>query len=397
MTQAILVLNAGSSSIKFSLFGTEADDGEPVAIFDGKLEGIGHEIHFVAKDAEGGKLVDEKVAGPASHEQALSTLLAWIDSRSGGIELVAAGHRVVHGGDLFAGSVRITANVFDQIKSLSPLAPQHQPHNLEAIAALRKIHPGLPQVACFDTAFHRTQPAVASDYALPRKLTADGIKGYGFHGLSYEYIASVLPQHLGEDAGGRIVVAHLGHGCSMCAIRHRQSVATTMGFSALDGLVMGQRCGSIDPGVLLYLLQERGMSPDALSKLLYEESGLLGVSGISDDMRDLLASDDPKAGEAVALFVYRIGRELGSLAAALGGIDALVFTGGIGENSPDIRRGVCLGAEWLGITLDEAANASNGPHISLHGNWPSVWVIPTNEDLVIARHTRNLLKLGAPT
>lgn len=393
MTQAILVLNAGSSSIKFSLFDAATGEGPAAPLFDGELEGLGHAIHFIAKDATGTAIVNETVDGPPTHEHALSALIAWIEAHDD-IDLSAAGHRVVHGGDLFAGPALISEAVIAQLKTLSPLAPLHQPHNLDAIAALSKLHPGLAQVACFDTSFHSTQPKVASDYAIPRSLTAEGVKGYGFHGLSYEYIVSVLPQHIGDDAGGRIVIAHLGHGCSMCAIRNRESAATTMGFSALDGLMMGRRCGSIDPGVLLYLLQERGMTPEALSDLLYQESGLLGVSGLSDDMRDLLASNDPHAREAVAMFVYRIGRELGSLAAALGGLDALVFTGGIGENAAEIRRRVCQGAEWLGVSLDEAANQSNGPRISLHGNWPSVWVIPTNEDLVIARHTRALLKLA---
>lgn len=392
MSQAVLVLNAGSSSIKFSLFAAGA--GELSSLYDGELEGLGHSIHFSARNAAGASLVDKEVSGPATHEQALSALLGWIEAHAEGIDLAAAGHRVVHGGEKFTGPVVVTADVMAELEKLVPLVPQHQPHNLAAITALSKLYPALPQVACFDTSFHRTQAPVAMQYGLPRALTAAGVKGYGFHGLSYEYIASVLPSHLGADADGRVVVAHLGHGCSMCAMAKRKSVATTMGFSALDGLVMGRRCGSIDPGVLLYLLQERAMTADAVSKLLYEESGLLGVSGISDDMRDLLASDDARAKEAIALFVYRIGRELGSLVAALGGLDALVFTGGIGENADEIRRRVCAEAEWLGIALDDTANRSGGPRVSAHGSWPSAWVIPTDEDLVIARHTAALLKLG---
>ncbi len=393
MTEAILVLNAGSSSIKFSLYDA-VDQGEGRPLYDGELEGLGHTIHFAAKDAAGACVVDKAVAGPATHQAALGALLAWIAEHADGIDLAAAGHRVVHGGETFTGPVIVTADVVKQLEALAPLAPQHQPHNLAAIAALSHLYPKLPQVACFDTSFHRTQAEVVTQFALPRALTAAGIKRYGFHGLSYECIASVLPSHLGAEADGSVVVAHLGHGCSMCAMRHRKSVATTMGFSALDGLVMGRRCGAIDPGVLLYLLDERAMTPDALSKLLYEESGLLGVSGLSDDMRDLLASEDPHAAEAIGLFVYRIGRELGSLAAALGGIDALVFTGGIGEHAAEIRHRVCVEGEWLGIAVDEAANRSGGPRISLHGSWPTAWVIPTNEDLMIARHTRALLKLG---
>lgn len=397
MTSAILVLNAGSSSIKFSLYDANLAKSEAPPLYGGEFEGLGHTLHFAAKDRSGATVVDKTMPGPATHEQALSALLAWIEAHADGIDLVAAGHRVVHGGETFTGPVIVTADVVKQLQALSPLAPQHQPHNLAAIAALSKLYPKLVQVACFDTSFHRTQPPVATQYAVPRALTAAGVKGYGFHGLSYEYIASVLPTHLGAEADGRVVVAHLGHGCSMCAMRKRESIATTMGFSALDGLVMGRRCGSIDPGVLLYLLQERAMTPDALSELLYEQSGLLGVSGLSDDMRDLLASRDPRAAEAIALFVYRIARELGSLVAALGGLDALVFTGGIGEHAVEIRRRVCAQAEWLGIALDEPANRSDGPRISLHGSWPSAWVIPTDEDLMIARHTAGLLKLKART
>jgi len=397
MTQAILVLNAGSSSIKFSLYDASVGTGEAAPYYGGELEGLGHTIHFTAKDRVGGCVVDETVSGPPTHHQALAALLAWIEAHDDGIALAAAGHRVVHGGETFTGPVLVTAEVMAELEKLVPLVPQHQPHNLAAIKALAKLYPQLPQVACFDTSFHRTQAPIATLYALPRALTQAGVKRYGFHGLSYEYIASVLPSHLGADADGRIVVAHLGHGCSMCAMKNRKSVATTMGFSALDGLVMGRRCGEIDPGVLLYLLQERAMTADAVSKLLYEQSGLLGISGISDDMRDLLASADPHAGEAIALFVYRIGRELGSLAAALGGLDALIFTAGIGEHAAEIRARACADAAWLGVSLDEAANRAGGPRISAESGRASAWVIPTNEDLMIARHTAALLKLKART
>lgn len=391
MTAAILVLNAGSSSIKFSLYhaGESLRDGR--SLYRGELEGLGHKIHFEAQDAAGTLVVDSLIEGAATHQHALSVLLEWLKQQTNTIDLVAAGHRVVHGGGKFFAPVIVTAKIIQDLKDLTPLAPQHQPHNLAAITALSELHPRLPQVACFDTSFHRTQPEVATTFALPRALTASGIKRYGFHGLSYEYIASVLPQHLGAKADGRVVVAHLGNGASMCAMADRQSVATTMGFSALDGLVMGRRCGALDPGVILYLLDARAMTASAISKLLYEESGLVGVSGISDDMRDLLASSDPRAAEAIALFVYRIGRELGSLAATLGGLDALVFTGGIGEHAAEIRRRVCENASWLGIALDGAANQAGGPGITQDGSRPSVWVIPTNEDLMIARHTHRLL------
>jgi acetate kinase len=281
-----------------------------------------------------------------------------------------------------------------ELRRLIPLAPLHQPHHIAAIDALAKLHPGLPQVACFDTAFHHAEQPVATAFALPRSLAAEGVRRYGFHGLSYEYIAGALPEIVGSaGAEGRVVVAHLGAGASMCAMRHRRSVATTMGFTALDGLPMGQRCGSLDPGVVLYLLQEKGMTPQAVSDLLYHDSGLLGVSGISDDMRSLLASDDPRAAEAVALFVYRIGRELGSLAASLGGLDVLVFTAGIGEHAAEIRRRVCADAAWLGVAIDEAANAADATSISRAGARVSVWVIPTDEDLMIARHTLSVLNL----
>jgi acetate kinase len=272
-----------------------------------------------------------------------------------------------------------------------PLAPLHQPHHLAAIRAVAAASPDLPQVACFDTAFHRTQAPIAQALALPREITDAGVHRYGFHGLSYEYIASVLPRVAPDGAAGRVVVAHLGNGASLCAMERGRSVATTMGFSALDGLVMGTRPGLLDPGVLLYLMAQHRMDAHALEALLYNRSGLLGVSGVSSDMRALLASDDPRAREAVDLFVYRIARELGSLAAALGGLDALVFTAGIGEHAPEIRARVCRDAEWLGVRLDETANRSGGPRISSAGAAASAWVIPTDENLMIARHTAAVL------
>jgi len=391
MSDAILVLNAGSSSIKFSLFEGHVRPGAKGLICDGELEGIGHRAHFLAKDAAGKSLVDQYLAEATTHEDALATLLNWVQHQFTNNRLIAAGHRVVHGGPALAAPVRIDSSVIDQLRRLIPLAPLHQSHNLAAITAIAKLYPGLAQVACFDTAFHHTQSETAAAYALPQSITAQGVRRYGFHGLSYEYIAGVLPEVIGPVAAeGRVVVAHLGSGASMCAMHRRQSVATTMGFTALDGLPMGSRCGNLDPGVVLYLIQEKGMAPQAVSDLLYHSSGLLGVSGVSDDMRTLLASGDPLAANAVDLFVYRIGRELGSLAAGLGGLDALVFTAGIGEHAPEIRRRVCEQAGWLGIDLDGAANTADAARITMAGSRTSAWVIPTNEDLMIARHTWRL-------
>jgi acetate kinase len=287
--------------------------------------------------------------------------------------------------------VRIDGQTLAELERLTPLAPLHQPHNLAAIEAVAEHAPQLPQVACFDTAFHRVQPPLAQMFALPRRYTEEGIKRYGFHGLSYEYIASVLPGLDARASAGRTVVAHLGNGASLCALNGGRSVATTMSFTAVDGLPMGTRCGSLDPGVLLYLMRRYSLDLPALEDLLYQQSGLLGVSGISSDVRTLLASSDPRAAEALDLFVYRIDRELGSLAAALGGLDALVFTGGIGENAAPIRARVCRGAAWLGLDLDEVSNAASGPCISRSGSRVSAWVVPTNEELMIACHTRRLL------
>ena len=394
MTRGILVLNAGSSSIKFALYPAAPASDEDAAAYHGEIEGIGHALHLLVRDARRKSLADRAVDGPATHQQGLSALLEWLSAHADSMDIAAAGHRVVHGGQNYAQPVRITPAVLRGLELLVPLAPLHQPHNLEAIRALAELHPGIVQVACFDTAFHASQPAVAAAFALPRALTEKGVRRYGFHGLSYEYIASILPAHLGPGADGKVVVAHLGNGASMCAMRNRRSVATTMGLSVLDGLVMGRRCGALDPGVVLYLMDCERMSAAQIAHLLYEESGLLGVSGISDDMRDLLKTDDPRAREAVALFVYRILRELGSLAAALGGLDALVFTGGIGENAAGVRARVCRDAAWLGLDLDESANESRGPRISRPDSRVAAWVIPTNEELMIARHTRRLLARG---
>jgi|SRR5580658_4007570 acetate kinase len=387
MNDSILVLNAGSSSLKFSVFGASARPSRAGLVCDGACEGIGHRGHFTARDRAGATLVDTLLDEATTQESALAAVLRWLDRHFPDETLVAAGHRVVHGGALYTSPVWIDEGVIAELQRLVPLAPLHQPHHLAAIAALAALHPALPQLACFDTSFHHTQPESATAFALPRRLAAEGVRRYGFHGISYEYIAGVLPAILGPEAAeGRIVVAHLGSGASMCALRQRRSVATTMGFTALDGLPMSRRCGALDPGVVLYLMQAHGMSAEAVSSLLYNESGLLGLSGISDDMRVLLASDQPSAREAIAIFVYQIGRALGSLAAALGGLDALVFTAGIGEHATEIRRFVCTDAAWLGVVLDEQANAEGAPRITRALSRTSAWVVPTDEDLMIARH-----------
>ena len=392
MTDAILVLNAGSSSLKFSVF-FDCAPGAPQLAFRGQIEAILTRPHFTAHDATGALLAECRLSETTQlgHHAAADYLLDWLEDRLGGQRLVGAGHRVVHGGLEFSAPVRVSAAILDALERLVPLAPLHQPHNLAAIRAVSARAPALPQVACFDTAFHTTQPALAQAFALPRRLTEAGLRRYGFHGLSYEYIARTLPAIDARAGSGRTVVAHLGNGASMCALEDGKSVASTMGFTALDGLPMGTRCGAIDPGVLLHLLAHEGMDARGLEKLLYHESGLLGVSGISSDMRALLASADPHAAEAIDLFAYRIVRELGSLAAALGGLDALVFTAGIGENTASLRSSVCRASAWLGIELDEGANADGGPCISRAGSRASAWVVPTNEELMIALHTRAAL------
>ena len=386
MSRALLVLNAGSSSIKFSVFEVGERSAALALLYRGEVDGLGARPHFVARDGAGARLADDTLAAGATHDDGLGAILAWIEARTAKAAVIAAGHRVVHGGVRYSSPVRITPEVMRELEALVPLAPLHQPHNLEPIKALAKLRPALPQVACFDTAFHATQPAVAQAFALPLALGEAGIKRYGFHGLSYEYIAGVLPEHLGDGADGRVVVAHLGAGASMCAMRGRRSIATTMGFTALEGLPMGTRTGAIDPGVILHLMGERGMSLGEVTELLYKKSGLLGLSGVSSDVRDLLASDSPRAVWALDVFVYRVGRELGSLAAALGGLDALVFTAGIGEHAAPIRARICRDAAWLGVTLDDGANQRGGPCISAADSRATAWVIPTDEELMIARH-----------
>jgi acetate kinase len=391
MSDAILVLNAGSSSIKFLLFAER--DGALDPVVRGQIEGLHTSPRFVARGADGATLAEKSWGEGVSigHDGAVAHLADFLRGQGAGFELAAVGHRVVHGGMEYAEPVRLDLDVVAVLEKFIALAPLHQPHNLSPIRLLIGRRPDLPQVACFDTAFHSTNPDISRRFAIPRELHDAGVRRYGFHGLSYEYVASVLPARDARAAAGKTIVCHLGNGSSMCALESGRSVASTMGFTAVDGLPMGTRCGAIDPGVLLYLMDQRGMDARAIEKLIYSQSGLLGVSGISSDMRKLLGSDDPRAKLAVDLYVYRIRRELGSLAAALGGLDALVFTAGIGENSAAVRERICRDAAWLGLDLDRAANEKGGPRISAAGSKVTAWVIPTNEELMIARHTRRLL------
>ena len=362
----LLVLNAGSSNLKFGVYRKSADAGWGLDARE-RIEGTG--------------------AAP------LESLEAWLRSRYGGARFLGIGHRVVHGGERFAGPAIVSPEVLAVLRGLVPLAPLHQPHNLAAIDVMSERMPGVPQVACFDTSFHRSQPEVARLVPLPLEIRRRGVQRYGFHGLSCEYIASVLPESAPEIASGRVVLAHLGSGSSLCALRAGQSIDDTLGFTALDGLCMGTRPGALDPGIVLYLFQGLGLAAAEVEEILYKKSGLLGISGQSSDMRDLLGSDEPGAMLAVDYFVYRAARELGGLVAALRGIDGLVFTAGIGENSPEVRRRICEASAWLGITLDARANEANGPRISTLNSPVSAWVIATNEEAMIARHTARLLEV----
>src|SRR5919106_1405526 len=385
MTDAVLTINAGSSSLKFSVYGI-GDDGRPTLSAKGQVEGIGTSPRLVAEDAAGRVLVERRWPDDrgSGHAEFFRVIGGWLREQFSDMALLGVGHRVVHGGIDYAAPVRIDPAVLAKLEALCPLAPLHQPHNLAGIRAVAAVQPDLPQVACFDTAFHRSHPELADWFALPRRFYDDGVRRYGFHGLSYEYIASVLPELAPEIAAGRVVVAHLGSGASMCAIRAGRSIDSTMGFTALDGLPMGTRCGALDPGIVLHLMRACGMDADAIERMLYHECGLKGVSEISNDMRTLLASGDPRAGQAIALFVWRIVRELGALAAVQGGLDGLVFTAGIGERSAEIREQVCENAAWLGIDLDHAANRAGGPRISTDGSQVAVYAIPTDEELMIA-------------
>ena len=424
---AILVLNAGSSSIKFAVFAwpeEQAGSKQPSLpdrqpLLSGQIDGIGANqmvTRLKVRDAMGQVITDQpldeiKGEDNQQHRHALDCLLGWLDANDTGLRMRAVGHRVVHGGEAYAQPIQLDAKICAELSKLNPLAPLHQPHNLSAIQAVSALLPELPQVACFDTAFHRDQPAISRQFALPRKITAMGVQRYGFHGISYDYIATTLPDLLpAELANGRIIVAHLGNGASMCAMQNRQSVATTMGFSSLDGLMMGTRTGNLDPGVLLYLMDHLQMDSQALARLLYRESGLLGVSGISQDMRNLLSAATTRleAREAIDLFCYRAQREIGSLTAALGGLDALVFTGGIGEHAAPVRQQICSNLGWLGIQLDERANTelsvplpslqanagteNFGFRISVQEATTQVLVVPTNEEWMIARQTCECLR-----
>ena len=393
MDDYALVLNAGSSSLKFCVFQRPAGDNWHLAA-RGQIEGIGTSPRLSAKDAGGESLANQDVAARDGKE-ALDALAGWLRSNYGGSRVLGVGHRVVHGGSRFKGPTILNADVMRELYKLVPLAPLHQPYNLAAIEAVFERLPGIPQVACFDTSFHRGQPAVAELVPLPLELRQQGLQRYGFHGLSYEYIASVLPQVAPEIARGRVIVAHLGSGASLCAMKEGKSADSTLGFTALDGLCMGTRPGSLDPGVVLHLFQGLNLPAKEVEALLYKKSGLLGISGISSDMRDLLGRSEPEARLAVDYFVYRVAKEIGALTAVLGGIDALVFTAGIGENSPEIRRRICEASAWLDIEIDEAANSQRLSKISTSHSKISVWVIPTNEELMIARHTGALLGLAA--
>ena len=390
-----LVLNAGSSSLKFCVYARpQANDWHLES--RGQIEGIGASPRILARDADGKTLIDQPPSTPV-HDGAgaLEALAVWLRSMYGGGRVLGVGHRVVHGGARYTGPVIVTGQVLAELHGLIPLAPLHQPHNLAAIEAVSERLPGTPQVACFDTSFHRTQSTLAELIALPDEICQAGVRRYGFHGLSYEYIATALPRMAADIARARVIVAHLGNGASLCALRDGKSVDSSLGFTALDGLCMGTRPGGVDPGVILYLFQNLGLSAPEVETVLYKKSGLLAISGISSDMRDLLASSEAKARLAVDYFVYRAAKEIGALAAVLGGIDGLVFTAGIGENSAEIRRRICESCAWLGIKLDAEANARNALRISVAESRVSVWVIPTNEELMIARHTGLLLGLIA--
>ncbi len=392
MLDAILAINAGSSSIKFALYALENSGYDLRELYRGNLDGIGAQASFRVTQAGDASQTDTHTQKPdvATHTDALHVILEWLDSCSKQWRIVAVGHRVVHGGSSYTRAVPVDQNVLDDLKAIIKLAPLHQPHAVQALEVLLKQWPQIPHVACFDTAFHTSMPPWEKHFALPPAYAQQGIRRYGFHGLSYEYISRVLPFHLGDAANGKIVVAHLGHGVSMCALQQRQSLATTMSFTPLDGLPMGKRSGAVDPAVVLYLLQN-GMSSADISDLLHHQSGLLGMSGISDDMRTLLSSAEPVAADAVDYFCYRISRELGSLTAALGGLDAVVFTGGIGEHAASVRARICEAAAWLGLAIDADANQADATQINTTNSKVTVWVIPTNEELMLAQHAAHLI------
>ncbi|HSE41398.1 MAG TPA: acetate/propionate family kinase [Acidobacteriota bacterium] len=393
MDDYALVLNAGSSSLKFCVFQRPKGERWQLAA-RGQIEGIGTSPRLSVKDGAGAQLAEQKL-DPEIRDgsKAIDALATWLRSKYGGSRVLGVGHRVVHGGAQFTGPTIVTEQVLEDLRKLIPLAPLHQPYNLAAIEAAAERLPEVPQVACFDTSFHRGHAEVADVVPLPREICKDGLQRYGFHGLSYEYIASVLPEVAPEIADKRIIVAHLGSGASLCAMKDRKSVDSTLGFTALDGLCMGTRPGALDPGVVLYLFQNLKLSAKEVEGILYKKSGLLGISGISNDMRDLLGKNEPAAQLAVDYFIFRIAKEIGALTAVLGGLDAIVFTAGIGENSSEIRRRICESSAWLGVELDQEANNRKSTRISRDGSKVSAWVIPTNEELMIARHTGSLLGL----
>lgn len=387
MEEVILVLNSGSSSIKFTLYSGAAPQ------VDGQISGLGAKPRLSLVSSVSTARVERPLTPDEgkTHGNALATLIPLLETELGGKTVDAVGHRVVHGGVSFTQPVRIDDKVLEELGKLEPLAPLHQPHNIAGITAARDVFPNAVQTACFDTAFHREHPWVNDTFALPRSFYEEGVRRYGFHGLSYEFICSHLKATRPDLYKGRVVVAHLGNGASMCAVLNGQSIGSTMGFTALDGLPMGTRCGQLDPGVVLYMLTEKGMTPDEVSELLYRNSGLKGLSGLTQDMRTLTASDDPRAGEAIDYFVFRIRRELGAMAAVLGGLDTLVFTGGIGENSVLVRERVCANQDWLGLSIDPAENHSGAERISSDQSKVNVLVIPTNEEEIVRRHTSALL------
>lgn len=394
MNDYALVLNAGSSSLKFCVFERPVEKAWRLEA-RGQIEGIGTSPRLAVKDERGETLADEQLETVKLHDgrDAVECLAGWLRSNYGGSRVLGVGHRVVHGGSEFSSPVIIDPRILSDLHELIPLAPLHQPYNLAAIEAVSERLPDVPQVACFDTGFHRGHDAVAELVPLPREICGSNVKRYGFHGISYEYISSVLPDIAPEIANGRVIVAHLGSGSSLCALRDGKSVDSTLGFTALDGLCMGTRPGSIDPGVVLYLFQNFKLTTKEVETILYKKSGLIGISGISNDMRDLLGRSETEAKLAVDYFVYRAAKEIGALAAVLGGMDALVFTAGIGENSAEIRRRICESSRWLGVELDDGANQAKGPRISAQTSKVSAWVVPTNEELMIARHTGRLLGL----
>ncbi|WP_370638145.1 acetate/propionate family kinase [Ancylobacter sp. Lp-2] len=388
---ALFVVNAGSSSIKFKLYRVEGDD---IALeLGGALDGIGRLPRLKVKDADGTTLVDRSFAADevATATVAQHVIGDWLLPRLDGYHMIGIGHRVVHGGPTFSGPVIVDDQVMETLASFIPLAPLHQLSNLDPIRVLRERRPELPQVACFDTAFHRGHPELSERFALPRALYDEGVRRYGFHGLSYEYVASALRLTEPEIARGRVVVAHLGSGASACALRDGRSIESTMGFTALDGLPMGTRSGALDPGVVLHLIEQKGLSAAEVGRMLYNQSGLLGLSGISNDMRELIASPAPEAALAVEFFCLKVAQAVASLATTLGGLDALVFTAGIGENSPEVRAGIAERLAWLGVRLDAQANAAGAPHIEAAGSAVPLLVVPTDEERMIGRHTLHML------